>query len=324
MLTCLQEKGVVRSSKTICMFNFFGRMLRKYRCTSLVIGVLIATSIKVYGHPGGNMITVGKYVLWSYISPIEDTAHHACVMLWSPGTQPEILIRSEFQASDYFFYADANQIYILEQRYLQQSDIFEIRILKTQIGETPIEIWGWQEDPWRIGDGGFFMNSDQEIIFGRYPDIYTLKKGQQPKKYIEFNSPIKRIRAINKHQILLLGDSSCWLTDLKGNIIQMWPNLVEEQIDNAPLNRNQIFDADFKDGELLLAYWGKRSFELFNGNGIQKTIVQMQKPLVPHWVAFFGKEKLLFSSRMVFDGEAPRPNLILYNSENEEVIIWNI
>ncbi|MDO5981795.1 hypothetical protein [Flavivirga spongiicola] len=294
----------------------------KKKIRRIIFIIAFVTSFQVFAHPGGNMIVVGKYVLWSYVSPINDTDHHACVMIWDPNSDPEILLKSEFPASDYMFSSNGDHIYIIEQRYLEKTDKFEIRILKTQIGEKLSEIWGWFEDKWRIGDGGFFMNSDQEIIFGRYPNIYSLKKGQNSKKYFKFDVPIKRIRAINNNQILLLGDSSCWLTDQTGKIIKEWTHLIDLQISDAPINRNQIFDADFKNGELLLAYWGKRSFDILNNDGTRKTIIQLKKPFVPHWVAYYGNEKLLFSSKLVFNGAMPKPNLILYKSDNENINIW--
>lgn len=294
----------------------------KTKLRLLLFIIAIICSCQIFAHPGGNMITVGKHVLWSYVSPIDDVNHHASVMIWSPDSNPEIFLKSNFPASDYMFSVNGENIYIIEQRYLQNTDKYGIRILKTRIGEKPSEIWGWFEDKWRIGDGGFFMNSDKEIIFGRYPNIYSLKKGQTPKKYFDLNFSIKKIRAIDSTQILLISDKSCWLTDHNGKIIKEWINLIDLEINDAPLNRNQIFDADFKDGELLLAYWGKRSFVSFFQNGTQKTIVQLKEPFVPHWVAFYGNEKLLFSSEMLFNGETPKPNLILYKPNKEKINIW--
>lgn len=295
--------------------------MKKNQILIFIISIII--SCQAFAHPGGNMIVVGKYVLWSYVSPIEDTEHHASVMIWSPNSKPTILLKSEFAASDYMFSSNGEHIYIVEQRYLQNTDKHEFRILKTRIGEEPKEIWSWFEDEWRIGNGGFFMNSDQEIVFGKYPNIYSLRKGQTPNKYFEFNYPINRIRAINNTQILLFNKSNCWLTNHDGNIIKEWTNLIDLKIDDAPLNRNQIFDADFKDGELILAYWGKRTFISLLGNGSKKTIMQVNKPFVPHWVAFYGNEKLLFSSKMLFNGETPKPKLILYKSYDEIINIWD-
>lgn len=286
-----------------------------------MIWAFIAT-FNLWAHPGGNMITVGKHVLWSYVSPIDDTQHHACVMIWSLGSAPEIILRSNSPASDYMFSANGDDIYIIEQRYLQNTDKFEIRVLKTRIGGKPEEIWSWFEDKWRIGDGGFFMVSDDEIVFGRYPGIYSLKKGKVPTTYFDFSPSIKKIRKIENNQILLLGENGCWLVERNGKIIMQWNNLIDLKVDNAPLNRNQIFDADYKNGELLLAYWGKRTFEIINNKGAKRTIIQQREPLVPHWVAFYGDDKLLFSSKLIFDGSTPKPNLVLYKSDKENMNVW--
>jgi hypothetical protein len=287
----------------------------------LFLFAAISTS-HIYAHPTGNMITVGNNVLWSYINPINDTQHHACIMIWSKGTEPEIFVKSEFPSSDYMLYSLENEIYLIERRYIQATNKFEVRLLKTRIGENPIEIWSWFEDNWRIGEGGFFLLSDKQVIFGKYPNIYSLKKGENPTIYFDIDLSIKRIRAVGNNQILLLGENSRWLVKQNGQIIKKWNYLLNEQVDNAPLERNQIFDADYNNGKLLLAYWGKRSFEIVCSNGIQKTILQQHEPLTPHWVAFYGNDKLLFSSRLVLTGETPKPNLLLYNSNNEKLIIW--
>lgn len=294
----------------------------KIKFNLLLYFVIIITSFQARAHPGGNMIIVGKHVLWSYVSPINDIGHQACVMIWSPGSKPEIILKSKYVASDYMLFSNGNDIFIIEQRYIQVTNKYEIRILKTEIDGEPFEIWGWFEDKWRIGDGGFFMKSDKEIIFGRYPSVYRLKKGQTPVEYLEFNFLIKKIRAVDNNQVLLLNDNSCYLIDQEGKIIKEWTNITDSNVDNISLNRNQIFDADFKNEELLVAYWGKRSFDLYRRDGSRKTLMQMQAPFVPHWVAFYENKELLFSSKLVFTGETPKPNLILYKSDNEKINIW--
>tara|TARA_B100001245_G_C22816447_1_gene393040 strand:+ start:133 stop:432 length:300 start_codon:yes stop_codon:yes gene_type:complete len=99
--------------------------------------------------------------------------------------------------------------------------------------------------------------------------------------------------------------------------------LLDDKVKDAPLNRNQIFDADYKNGKLLLAYWGKRSFELIDENGKQQTLLQHSEPFTPHWVAFWSSDKLLFSSRLVFDGSTPAPYLVLYKNENDIKAVWD-
>lgn len=282
----------------------------------------IISALKIFAHPTGNMITVGKNVLWSYVDPVNDSEHHACVMIWSQGSEPKVLITSKFPGSDFMLYNKKNEIYIIERRFIQITQKFEIRILKTMLGEKPREIWGWFEDEMRIGESGFFMKTDDQIVFGKYPNIYQLYKGENSTKLFDFDSSIIKIRAIGESKILMLGERSCWLTDLNGKIVKKWDNLLDKQVKNAPLNRNRIFDADYKNGELLLAYWGKRSFEILYDDGKRETIMQMNEPLTPHWVAFYDKDKLLFSSKLIFNGKSPNPNLVLYKSDNEKLDIW--
>src|SRR5690606_27302885 len=113
-----------------------------------------------------------------------------------------------------------NEIYIIERRYLQASQKFEVRLMKTTTVGKPKIIWDWFQDEWRIGEGGFFMLSDNQMVFGKYPEIYTLKKGEKPEKYFDFDQSIKRIRAVENKQILLLGDSACYLTRQDGSIVK--------------------------------------------------------------------------------------------------------
>lgn len=283
----------------------------------LLLSVVICS--RILAHPTGNMIVIGEYVLWSYIYPVDDSEHHACVMIWSEGAEPTPLITSEFPASDFMLYNRGDDIYLIERKYNPSTENFETRMLKAKIGEAPEEIWPWFEDDWRVGEGGFLVKSDEEIVFSRYPEIYTLKKGGIPKKYFNFSAPLKRMRAISSNRLLLLGDKSCWLTDHKGNIIEQWENLIDEQIQNAPLNRNQIFDADYRHGELLIAYWGNRSFDLIDEYQNQTSIKRQEAPWPPHWVAFWGNKKLLFSSKLDFNGDNPQPKLMLVDDEISDI-----
>jgi hypothetical protein len=274
-------------------------------------------------HPTGNMITIGENVLWSYINPINDPNHYACVMIWTKGSQPKVFIQSEHAASDFMLYNNQNEIYIIERKYLQASDEFQIRVLKTTIGSEPRVIWDWIKDDYRIGEGGFFMLSDNQMVFGKYPEIYSLKKGEQPVTYFKFDPPIKRIRAVERNQILLLGDNTCYLVQQNGTLLKQWDELIDQKVENAPMNRNQLFDADYANEELLISYWGRRSFDLINASGKRQILLQQTEPLTPHWVAFWNKEKLLFSSQLIFDGSTPKPHLTLLNEQNNQRVIWS-
>lgn len=243
-------------------------------------------------------------------------------MIWNKNSTPRVFIQSEYSASDYMLYNNQNDIYIIERRYLQTTQSFKIRVLKTTVNTKPKVIWDWFKDEWRIGEGGFFMLSNNQMVFGKYPVIYSLKKGEQPTTYFQFDYPIKRIRAVERNQILLLGDHSCYLVQQNGTIRKQWNELIDSNVKNAPLNNNQVFDADYANEKLLISYWGRRSFDFIKANGKREIILQQTEPLTPHLVAFWGENKLLFSSELVFDGSTPKPYLILLNKKNNQRVIW--
>lgn len=285
--------------------------------------VLFFITSLTFAHPTGNMITVDDHVLWSYINPINDSNHFACVMIWKKGAEPKVYFQSEFAASDFLLYNNHHEIYLIERKFIQASDEFQIRVLKSTIGTEPVVVWDWSKDDYRIGEGGFFMLSDHQMVFGKYPEIYTLEKGGKPTKYFEFDHPINRIRAVEDHQILLLAEESCYLVQQDGRILTKWDELLDSGVENAPLSRNQLFDADYSKGDLLLSYWGRRSFDFIGKNGKHQILLQQTDPMTPHWVAFWKMEKLLFSSRLIFDGSTPQPQLTLMNEQNKPTIIWS-
>ena len=264
---------------------------------------ILLVGANLFAHPNGNIIvTQNGCVLWPYVSPVGDIAHHASVMLWDQESKPQLFLKSEHEASDFFLYTQDEFIYIIESRYVSSKDIFESRILKTSIAfEEPTVLWPWFEDQWHIGVGGFKMLSDNTLVFVKYPNIYLLKKDENPTIFFDFSMDINKMRPVANERLLLLGEGSAWLTDANGKVIKQWDNLVEDIQVDIPLNSNSIRDIDYVNGNLLLAYWGKRSFEIIDANNKRKTLFQQEKPWVPHWVAFLESQPLLFSSYLDFE-----------------------
>lgn len=284
---------------------------------------LFALCFTTLAHPTGNMICHGESILWPYIYPIDDPNHHACVMIWTKSEEAKVYLKSEFAGSDFMLYSNQKEIYLIERRFIQEKLEFQVRILKTQLNKEAEVIWNWFTDTHRIGEGGFFMLSDEEIVFAKYPRIYRLKKGEKdPSPYFNFLHPIVKIRAVEDQQILLLADSACYLVQQNGKLIKKWDNLIDLKVKEAPLNRNQVFDADYYQGALLIAYWGRRTFDLIDTEGNRTVLLQENAPFTPHWVAFWKAKKLLFSSQLIFNGSTPKPFLSLFNEGNQLEVIW--
>lgn len=103
-------------------------------------------------------------------------------------------------------------------------------------------------------------------------------------------------------------------------MIHKWDQILVELKDTPPLNRNQIFDCDYRNGELLIAYWGKRTFELHSMNNDGNTILELNPPFTPHWVAIDHDYMFLFAST-IEPGEPIEPALFQYHEE-KLTLIW--
>ena len=276
----------------------------------------------VNAHPTGNIIVVGDKVFWPYVAPVNDSGHHACVMRWEPGSEPEVIIRSEFEGSDFILYNNEEVIYMLERRFNHRKDKHELRLHKMRLNEEPKVIWDWFEDKNRIGENGFIMSSDHDMWYASSPNVYCIHQESLQIDTIHFNVEVKRIRQVDNNKILLLGKDNCWLSNSNGVIIKSWEGLLDQGVQHAPLNFNMIFDVDYKNDKLLLAYWGKQIFQLYEeGNQIDLTLPI--EHIVPHWVAFYESDLLLFASKMIFNGSNPEPHLIKYSGPGISEIIWS-
>ena len=141
--------------------------------------LLLLAGPEAWAHPTGNLLVVGEQVLWSYISPVEDPDHKACIMSWKPGTDPIVLLQSEYPASDFMLSARGEEIYAVERRYLAAEDRFESRVLKLGPGKTAEEIWPWFPDSWHVGEAGFFMRSpDPALTHSPLRHVLVMKRAQ--------------------------------------------------------------------------------------------------------------------------------------------------
>ena len=291
----------------------------------LLFSLLLFTLTQASAHPTGNMIVVGDQVLWSYVDPVDDPDHHACIMLWDEEKGTSIFFRSEHPASDFMLYAERETIYAIERRYLASEDQHHYRLLRFRIGATPDVVKDWSRDKHRIGESGYYINTNKEIIFASFPSIFRMTEAHTVVPAFEFPYPVRGLRKVGKSRLLLHGEIRCWLTDLDGKIISEWNDLINPQVRNAPLQRNQVFDLDYREDSLLIAYWGNRSFEMISAGDHRETLLQQEEPFVPHWVAWRGNDALLFSSELDFSqGLNPMPQLLLMTPDGKSTILWNV
>ncbi len=292
---------------------------RKLRWIAVAMFLL---HLEALAHPTGNMVVVGENVFWSYTAPIDNSSHYGCIMVWSNDHAPKVLLQSAFPSTDYILYAKEDQLYAIERRHDDLRN--DSRLLKVGLDGAVVVLWPWFQDNHRMGEGGFYINDQEHVVFARYPNVYVKEKGKVPYKKLEFHEPINRIRQVENQQLLVLTVNDCYLTTASGRVLKRWRKLIKKLDKPAFLGRNTIFDVDYFRGELLLAYWGNRTFDLINSKGERKTVQSCPIGDLPHWVAFHNGAAMLFASKLVLEAEElPLPRLWRYDSAITDIWVIN-
>ena len=283
---------------------------------------LLFFATRCWSHPTGNMMIVGETLLWSYVYPLDDTAHRACLMVWDEegGARPWLV--SEHAASNWMVApADSDEVYLIERYYDPAMDAFWMRMLRAEIGVDPVEVWPWGVDPHRLGEGGFAVLADGRVLFARYPNIYTQERGQEPTIWRVWPQPVSAIHPLADGRLLIRSTEAIWLVSATGEIEQYWGGLLQEITGDAPFAGNRIFDADFGHGGLWVAYWGQRRFERYTDKQAPILVKQLASPWLPHAVAA-GKQDAFLLASSVDPGRAVRPRLWRWKEQGLE-LIWS-
>ncbi|MCZ4407236.1 hypothetical protein O3Q51_00340 [Cryomorphaceae bacterium 1068] len=288
---------------------------------SLLLISLLAKTSPLVAHPTGNIALYKGDIYWPYVHPIDNKEHHSCVMVHDESGQTRVFFTSDYSASDFMLYADRDLLYLLERRFIRSANKFEFRILRYQEGGEVELWWDWAEDKWHVGEGGFSVESEHSIVFVRYPEIYRMGKNQSVEKHFKTEEEVSRMKRIPSVGFILNTETGCLLVNENGEILSKWEHLIQEEIDDPPLGRNTLFAADYNDGNLIYAYWGKRTFERIDPTGEKSILLSIREPFAPHWIAFCEKGYLLFSSS-ILAGKNPRPQFFLITPGGEKTIIW--
>ena len=288
----------------------------------IIILIFLVKISLTFAHPTGDMVFTNNRLLWSYVCPVDNIQHTACVMLWDSENGVRPWLTSEYSGSDWMIsVADSKSVYLIERYYNQNEQIHFSRLLYSEVESNPTELIPWFRDEYRFGEHGFVVLDNNSIIFARYPNLYKFDMDRNLEIVADWKLPTNSIRNTNNRKLIIQSDSTIWLTDLELNVLETWPNLLEQSAIDLPFGGNRISDADFSNGTLFLSYWGKRRFEMIK-NGKRNIIKSYNSPWVPHHIAVDGSKIFMLSSTIAPDiTDSIEPSLLLVENGKLE-IIW--
>jgi hypothetical protein len=270
----------------------------------------LSIAFPAFAHPTGGMVVIDGRLLWSYVCPIEDADHHACVMLWDEESGVRPWLTSAFPASDWMLApAPEGKVYLVERYFDQARQANRARLLTATVGAEPEVIIPWFDDAHRFGEGGFAALGDGRFLFARYPNLYVLDRDGSATMWKEWSEPVYGLKQTQGGSLLIRGESVAWLTTHDGTVLESWPGLLQELTTEPPFMGNRVFDADHADGSLWIAYWGKRRFEVLRGDA-RTVIKSFDAPWLPHAVAVDDRSAFMLASTIAPGGDGGiRPSL---------------
>lgn len=279
--------------------------------------IISAWSFPVIAHPGGNMISVNGILIWQYVYPPNSESHYASIYIWDRIHGTREFMQSEFNSSDFHFYAKGDTVYYAEFRDVANGSMF--RLLKGRAGDIPEEIWPWQDAHEFGAAAGFYMSDKAEIIFAKYPSLYSINREGNINLIHEFEEPVSGL-TMTEAGLLVNSPTEVWLVDEDYSILKTWDNLINPNQENLPIMGNRIFSVDYNGNELLVAYWGGRSFFKINKLGEKETLLDLPDTYAAHWVEFEEEGYFLFGSQI--NPPDPIKPLLYYHYRGENILLW--
>ena len=217
--------------------------------------------------------------------------------------------------------ADSKSVYLIERYYNQNEAAHYSRLLYSEVEQEPIEVVSWFKDDYRIGGLGFTVMDDSILFFVQHPSLYKFNINFSIEKVDNWKTPINSIRYTNDGNLLILSDSTIWLTDRDLNIIEIWNDLLEPLGNDPPFFGNRISDGDYSNGSLYISYWGKRRYDVLN-NKSRETIMSLSSLWVTHHVATEGSKIFMLASTIAPDiTNTIEPSLWMMENGSFE-LIW--
>lgn len=288
---------------------------------NIVLFFLLLISLNLMAHPTGSMLENNTILAWTYVCPIDSSNHKACIMLKKTNGSISPWLVSEFNGSNWTMSSSEDDyVYLVESYHDHAKNLQRTKLIKARLAEEPEVLWDWFDDPYQFGQQGFIRYKNNSFLFVKYPHIYIINEKRQVSIWRKWNKPVSKIKYVSKNKLLVLNDDEVKLISFSGELLKSWNSLSEETSQELPFMGNKIFDVDYKDDELVLAYWGKYRCDKINNDGKRSTLKVFEAPYVPHWVFLNEKGTYCFASS-INPGEAIQPELWLID-EKDSVLIW--
>lgn len=250
----------------------------------LLIGVAGLSTANA--HPwGGLVIDADGHVYFTFICPLVDDDHYACVWQLGDGTEPTAVLESQRSPSDIVLARSPGRtIYGAE---------------RTGSGHHQSRLWqrassDWETvvapttDPAQFHIQAYAVADDGTLFFARDAQLFKRDTAGTVTP-VPLNAPFERIDALAwgpDDALYLLNQGTLHIVASDGTVRTLATGLKEEDPEHLPFSgANILFDLAVDDaGNAYLAYYGNRRVLKVSATGEVSTFLQAATPWSPHGV----------------------------------------
>lgn len=235
-----------------------------------------------HSHPLGDMFSHNNTLYWVYVCPIQSQSHQACIMKMDSNGDISQWRKSNNSASDWILGRSVNdQFYFIERYYDHSKDHHMAQMMTLAQGKSQT-IRPWYPDQDRIGESGFVILPDQQILFAYRGKLKLSSVERQIQDWPLYQQHLQKFRPLADGSLLLIGKEDIRQIDTQGKLLKRWPDIIQKQFGSAPIMGNRVFDATYHAGNLYIAYWGNRRFEMISPDGQRRVLKQYDPD--SHWL----------------------------------------
>lgn len=256
-----------------------------------------------FSHPWGGLV-IDKYgnIYFSFVSPMTEFDHYACVWKIDTKLQLSEYIKSPSSPSD-----------IVLSRTLERK-IFAAERLNHN-GRFTSRLWQLNEDSYqevisRTRDENefltqaFLVDDSGNLIYAVMNRLFS-KNTQGKTEVLDYDFKFNQISNLAwgpDSSIYILGGNQLFRKDKNAEIELIAKSITENDPDDLPFaGANIIFDMTVDElGNVFLAYYGNKRILKIQPNGT-RSVFSISSPWIPHGIDYYQGEIYILESRSVSD-----------------------
>ncbi len=270
-------------------------MIRKTCCAVAALLLAILTFDLSESHPwGGLVVDQNGDIYFTFICPLVDDDHYACVMKIDSGLELSEVLKSSRSPSDIVLSRTPyRKIFAAERTGISpayRNTLWNIQGNPSQVLSTSNQDL-FHIQALAVTDSGsvYFAKSNQIFLKETFSDAPVL--------IYELENRISLITYIGNERLYVISGGTLFL--IEGNEVKPIANgLRKDSPDNLPFRgANILFDITVDDDEnAYIAYYGNREVLKISPDGNIETILTAEEPWSPHGVDFYKGELYVLES----------------------------